>query len=116
VNSCSSLGKALRLINVLVVPGSNSTFTSALAFFRPKVSTTIIVMGVRIRLRDILYFAVSAGDWYLSFFAVSAGDWSIVCSLCRDSTDFLSFLCIFYIPDLVRKSLPKKISYLVQNI
>ena len=51
------------LIKVLVEPGPNSTFTSALAFFRPKVSTTIIVMGVRIRLRDILYFAVLAGDW-----------------------------------------------------
>ena len=100
------------LINILVEPGFNSTFTSALAFFRPKVSTTIIVMGVRIRLRDtIFYISLSRrGDWYisifrclgrrlvqyLSFFAVSAGDWSIVCSLCRDSTDFASFSFIFY--------------------
>ena len=40
------------LINVIVEPGPNSTFTSALAFYRPMVSTTMIFMGVRLRIRD----------------------------------------------------------------
>ena len=112
------------LINVLVEPGSNSTFTSALAFFRPMVSTTMIVMGVRLRLRDILLVC-----WYLPvvistfcclgrrliYIFRCLGRRLISSVLYAETVLTLCLFHLFSIADLVKKSLPKMTSYLVQN-
>ena len=48
-------------------------------------------------------------------FLLSCQTIGTISSPCRDSKDFMSFLFILYIPDLVRKSLPEITSYLVQD-
>ena len=46
--SCAPLGKAFLLMRDFVDPGSNNTLSKALDFLSPMVSTTMIVMGVRL--------------------------------------------------------------------
>ena len=45
---CAPLGKAFLLMRDFVDPGSNNTLSKALDFLSPMVSTTMIVMGVRL--------------------------------------------------------------------
>ena len=76
----------------------------------------MIDMGVRLRLPSLGYLiSAMVSSWIDIHFSLSHQAIGIISYLCRDITDSASFSFIFYIPDLVKKSLPKLISYLVQD-